>query len=836
MNEAPRADHRELGVKVSVVVPVYNPGRYIEPLIESLLAQTLPASEFEAIFVDDGSTDDTPARLDAVAAAHPHLRVIHQPNSGWPGKPRNVGMDAARGEFIHFVDHDDYLAPDALARLYDRAIDTGADIVLGKVVSVQRKTPMDAFWQRRDHATLATDPLESTLTPHKLFRTAMLRDGDIRYPEGKVRLEDNLFVLKAYFAARSVAVLADSPCYYFVKRSDAGNHSFERFEPAGYYANLREVLDVVEQNTEPGELRDRLLRHFYLGKMLGRLREPKLLRFPADYREELFTEIRTLAQERFPDSVPDGLATVDRLRSVLLRQGRLPDLVTLARRCAQVRPWTDVRRVEWSGDELCLEFVVRLGFADGTPLVFAAERDGFRLDPRLTDGIAGADAVGFVSAERIADEAWLRLLVHNPKTKVSWEVPCAVSAELEPVDEAAGDGARTVSFVGKARLDLNTAACGGPLDRGTWSVRTTASLCGLRRNTPLGPVSRPVPPRRVLAPLGRLTHALLTDSDNVKLSIEPGDQMNRHDFLSAVHELLAPRSYVEIGVNNGLGLARARTRTIGVDPAFQIDRELACDLKLVRATSDAFYARADALSHFPEGVVDFTFIDGMHLFEFALRDFINAERTSTPASVIIFDDMLPRSSAEAARTRHTKTWAGDVCWMIPVLERYRPDLTVVPLDTTPTGLLLVAGLDPGNTVLSEHYDEILAEYVKDDPQQLPPEIEYRTTAADPAKVLASSVWADLVAARDGGGTPASVAELAALRGSASYVSNPPNPGVWPPKPQGKTKTKPKAKPAPSGPLVRQAKRAEHVIAVARDPKRRAAAARRLWKRIQHSTR
>lgn len=816
------------------MVPVYNPGRYIEPLIESLLAQTLPATEFEAIFVDDGSTDDSPARLDAVTAEHPHLRVIHQPNSGWPGKPRNVGMDAARGEFIHFVDHDDYLAPDALERLYDRAISTGADIVIGKVVSVQRKTPMDAFWERRDHATIATVPLEATLTPHKLFRATMLRDGNIRYPEGKVRLEDNLFVLKAYFAAKSVAVLADSPCYYFVKRGDAGNHSFERYEPAGYYNNLREILDVVEANTEPGELRDRILRHFYYGKMLGRLREPKVLRFPDGYREELFTEIRKLAQERFPQSVPGGLATVDRLRSVLLYEGRLKDMVTLAQRCARVRQWTEIHRLQWSRDQLRIDFDVWLGFPDGSPLTFPATQDGFRLDPRLTRGLVDARADEIGSAEQIASEARLQLILHNPKSKVAWQVPCSVSTDVIPVDGADGSGARMVRFACSARIDVATAAYGRPLDLGVWVPRVTVSVCGLRRNGKLGPVSQAVPRSRVSVPAGRLARAMLTDTGNVKLSIERGDQMNRHDFLSAVHELLAPRSYVEIGVNDGRGLARARTRTIGVDPDFHVDRELTCDLKLVRATSDDFYDRADALDHFPEGVVDFTFIDGMHLFEYALRDFINAERTSTPTSVIIFDDMLPRGSAEAARNRHTSAWTGDVCWVTPVLERYRPDLTIVPLDTTPTGLLLVMGLDPTNTVLRDHYDEILAEYVKDDPQVLTPEIENRTTAADPAKVLASSVWADLVAARNsGGGTPDSVAELAALRGSASYASNPPDPGVWPPK----AKAAPKRKAVASGgPLVRQARRAEHVLAVARDPKRRNAAARRLWKRVQRSAR
>jgi hypothetical protein len=76
-----------------------------------------------------------------------------------------------------------------------------------------------------------------------------------------------------------------------------------------------------------------------------------------------------------------------------------------------------------------------------------------------------------------------------------------------------------------------------------------------------------------------------------------------------------------------------------------------------------------------------------------------------------------------------------------------------------------------------------------------------------------------------------VAELTALRGSATYVSNPPDPGVWPPKPKGK-KAKAKPKPKPRGPLVRQAERAEHVLAVARDPKRRNAAARRLLKRMR----
>src|SRR5690606_13537481 len=123
----------ETTTKVSVVVPVYNPGKHIEDLITSLLRQDLPRDEYEVIFVDGGSTDETPARLDALAAEEPGVTVIHEEASGWSGKPRNVGIDTARGEYIMFVDNDDWLADQALRRMYDYAIANGADILVPKM-------------------------------------------------------------------------------------------------------------------------------------------------------------------------------------------------------------------------------------------------------------------------------------------------------------------------------------------------------------------------------------------------------------------------------------------------------------------------------------------------------------------------------------------------------------------------------------------------------------------------------------------------------------------------------------------------------------------------------
>src|SRR3954452_12220340 len=136
-------------VEVSVVVPVYNPGEYIGALLDSLRGQSLPAGAWEVVFVDDGSTDGTPERLAALAAGHAHLSFAAIPRSGWPGLPRNTGIDLARGEYVFFADQDDWLDREALERLYAMAVDDDADIVIGKVVGHAKGVPRDVFRQNR---------------------------------------------------------------------------------------------------------------------------------------------------------------------------------------------------------------------------------------------------------------------------------------------------------------------------------------------------------------------------------------------------------------------------------------------------------------------------------------------------------------------------------------------------------------------------------------------------------------------------------------------------------------------------------------------------------------
>src|SRR6476646_7107935 len=115
-----------MGVKVSVIVNVHNPGSRADACIRSVLEQSMPADDYEVIFVDDGSMDGIAERLDTVAAVRRNVRVLHLPHTGSPMRGRNVGMAAAKGDYIYLMDQGDRLERGALLSMHDRAVETDA--------------------------------------------------------------------------------------------------------------------------------------------------------------------------------------------------------------------------------------------------------------------------------------------------------------------------------------------------------------------------------------------------------------------------------------------------------------------------------------------------------------------------------------------------------------------------------------------------------------------------------------------------------------------------------------------------------------------------------------
>ena len=225
------------------------------------------------------------------------------------------------------------------------------------------------------------------------------------------------------------------------------------------------------------------------------------------------------------------------------------------------------------------------------------------------------------------------------------------------------------------------------------------------------------------------------------------EPIHTHELLAGLHEALSPETYLEIGVAKGQSLSLARAPAIAIDPEPRLKQPVPASIALFEETSDAYFDRPRPLEPLDGRPPSLALIDGMHLVDYVLRDFINVERHAHPTSVVVVDDIFPRTVDEASRERVTRFWAGDVYKLRGILAQHRPDLLQLALDTRPTGMLLVLGLDPANRVLGERYEEIVADAVVPDPQPVPADVLRRKGAYDPEAVLSSSLWPYLREAR-----------------------------------------------------------------------------------------
>lgn len=190
------------------------------------------------------------------------------------------------------------------------------------------------------------------------------------------------------------------------------------------------------------------------------------------------------------------------------------------------------------------------------------------------------------------------------------------------------------------------------------------------------------------------------------------------DVLADLHQQLDPRLYLEIGIRHGRSLRLARCPAVAIDPQPEAD-PLPPTVQLHTCTSDDFFFfHANAAAG--RGGFDLAFIDGMHLSDFVLRDFMHVEALMAPGGCIVIDDVLPNHPVQAQRDRQSRVWTGDVWRFGALLAEQRPDLVLTWLDTAPTGLLLVTRLDPHNRVLWDRYNTIRAVWDAT-PNALPPD-------------------------------------------------------------------------------------------------------------------
>ncbi|MFD6415869.1 glycosyltransferase family 2 protein [Streptomyces sp. NPDC060194] len=481
-------------MKVTVIIPTHNTGDGVLPGLDSLRNQTMPRSDFEVVYVDDGSTDDTVALLTAELADEPNMQLVAMSNSGWPGRPRNTGVERARGEYVHFVDDDDWLAPQALERLYARAEETGADIVAGRMAGHGRGAPRAPFARKLAPGSLRENPvLLGSMTVHKLFRRQFLLDHRLRFEEGRVRLEDHMFMLRAYLLAQQVSTVADYTTYHWVRhRNGKHNISYSPIEPGPYIDSVRRIIALLhapDTYVADDDLRHRFIANWYGSKALKRLTGKGFLAQDEERRAAWRRAVVDLAAELPPKAdrhLPARLAVLSRL----CRAGDHDAIEAYARFEAEVRQQPRVEEAVVKGGRIHLHTRTTLvhtdaGTGETVPLLFSrtvretasgakAVRWHWRLpaplgtlpldaEPDLTEPLTGARA---------------QAMVHHESGGTQLVVTTGTS-ELVPVADPADPDLWQMHWMTRCTVDpAGVDALSGPLEPGTWHLRLRLNMGG----------------------------------------------------------------------------------------------------------------------------------------------------------------------------------------------------------------------------------------------------------------------------------------------------------------------------------------------------------------------
>lgn len=449
----------------------FNSGTRLAKTVRSLLRQSLHEDEYELVFVDDGSTDTTVAYCRSLAERHRNVQVHSIERSGWPGRPRNVGVNHARGEYVLFVDHDDYLFPEALERMYTYAKQNRSDVLLGKEVVKGGATAGWTTWKANQPVVeQPNQSLLQLLTPHKLYRRQFLLDHDVSFPEGRVRLEDYAFNAQVFARAARISVLADYPCYQWVIHP--GNAHSQGLHKDAYWNSFRTSLQPALE-LPAGPARDQLLLRWYRGRVLRRVGTSFASASPRR-RAALMSDLGGVL-DLFPESLDAKLAAADRTRSALLRAGAQEALVTLAHLDRGMTLRLDDIRYRRGVRGLAVRAEATVCDAAGHPVPFESGPVGLR---RSLPEDLNQHLVRHLDLSSELASSVVEVSVRGRRSGVEWAVPGHGRARFVP------HGAQSHLVVSVAAvIQPSRVAFGQRLAPDTWRIWLRADLLGFQLRT-----------------------------------------------------------------------------------------------------------------------------------------------------------------------------------------------------------------------------------------------------------------------------------------------------------------------------------------------------------------
>lgn len=235
---------------ISIIIPVYNVEKYIRRCLNSVLAQTY--KDYEIILVDDGSSDKSSVICDEYAEIESNIQVIHKDNQG-PSHTRNVGIENAKGQYVYFLDSDDYIIPECIEILYKNLTDKRADISCGSFGFFDDYNSIPNDRSANDISDYSGRDACLRLLYGKQFNTSscnLLLKKEIAiqnlFPVRKYH-EDEMTTFR-YFLAASKVVITNQPTYYYYQREGSIMHCFgqpvyDELFAADYYVDYCKEID-----------------------------------------------------------------------------------------------------------------------------------------------------------------------------------------------------------------------------------------------------------------------------------------------------------------------------------------------------------------------------------------------------------------------------------------------------------------------------------------------------------------------------------------------------------------------------------------------------------------
>lgn len=239
-------------ILLSIVIPAYNAEKYIQQCIISLIRQDLPQTDYEILVINDGSTDNTASVLNRLSKEYPHIRIFTTANQG-VSTARNLGIEAAQGKILLFVDADDYMVENCLSTIYRSMEEDKLDLLLFDYSywSNQGKRLKEFDRQERDHfpedvtsgqTYIQDDALPSTVWT-LAYRTSYIKEKGLRFIN--IRHEDEEFIPRTFYFANRVKYI-NMIAYNYIQSETS---FMQNYKETGFFDYIK-AMDSLKQFTE----------------------------------------------------------------------------------------------------------------------------------------------------------------------------------------------------------------------------------------------------------------------------------------------------------------------------------------------------------------------------------------------------------------------------------------------------------------------------------------------------------------------------------------------------------------------------------------------------------